>query len=276
MLGSNLNIMTPQWLDVIFKDRNQAYGAYQLRRNNSRNTMRALIVAVSVFVFALSIPTIINIIKGFIPAPAEKIVVTQVDLAPPPMLEKKPEIKPPPVEKQVASKHDIVRFPPPVVRPDVETHEDPPTEKAIQSADLGQQNMKGNPNGADVVIDEKVGPKDVEGVIEGSDNKTIFTAVEINPEFPGGDGAFNKYLSTHIRYPNVAKENNVQGRVFIQFIVERDGSLTDLKAMRDPGSGLGDEAIRVLKTMPHWKPGIQNGKAVRVQYTVPVNFSLAE
>ena len=276
MLRSNLNIMTPQWLDVVFKDRNQAYGAYQLRRNNSRDTMRALIIAVSVFVFAFSIPTIINIIKGFVPAPAENIVITQVDVKPPPILEKVSEIKPPPVEKQVASRHDIVRFPPMVVRPDVETHEDPPTEKAIQSAEVGQQNMKGNLNGADVVIDEKVGSKDVEGVTESTDNKGFFITVEINPEFPGGDGAFNKYLSTHIRYPNIAKENGVQGRVFIQFIVERDGSLTDLKALHDPGNGLGDEAMRVLKTMPHWKPGIQNGKAVRVQFTVPVNFSLAE
>jgi TonB family protein len=105
------------------------------------------------------------------------------------------------------------------------------------------------------------------------DNR-IFNAVEIAPSFPGGMQAFNKFIAQNIQYPELAKQNNVSGRVFIQFIVEKDGSLSDLKILRDPGSGLGDEAMRVIKSSPKWKPGMQNGKVVRVQYTVPVNFSL--
>lgn len=275
MLGSNIDIMSPEWTEVIFKNRNQAYGAYQLRKENSRTTNRAIIIATSVFILVLAMPTIVNAIKGFIPKADEKIIIHDIKLVSLPAIQKEATKPPPPVEqRQVRSQHDVIRFPPPVVRPDIEAHEDPPTDKDIDKADLGQKNMKGDPS-ATVAIDEPIGPKDIAGVTEG-DPKEIFNAVEIQPTFPGGEEAFGKFLRDHIRYPAVAKENNVQGRAFLQFVVEIDGSLTDMKIIRDPGSGLGEEAARVLKISPHWKPGIQNGKKVRVQFTVPVNFTLAD
>jgi protein TonB len=273
MLGSNLDIMSPQWTDLIFKNRNQAYGAYELRKDNSRTTNRALIIAVTAFIFVLSIPTIVNAIKGFIPKADPPLRSIDV-LIPPPPIEMKKEVKPPLPERQVRSPHDVVRFPPPIVRPDPEVHEEMAKDKDLDKAEVGQQNMKGDPN-AHEVIDEPIGPKDVPGVTEGKPDE-IFIGVEINPEYPGGEAAFGKFLRDHIRYPSVAKEAGTQGRVFLQFIVERDGSLTDMKILRDPGSGLGEEAERVLKMSPHWRAGIQNGKPVRVQYTVPINFSLAE
>ena len=275
MLGSKVDIFNPEWLDVVFKGRNQEYGAYELRKQNPKTTNRALIIASLAFIFILSLPTIINKIKGFIPKADEKVKVTDVVLMPPPPIDQtKPP--PPPPKEPPKPKVDQVKFPPPIVKPDNEVHEkDPPTEKQLQVADPGQKEQKGDPN-AQVRIDEPVGNADITAVTEAGDGDKIFTAVENNPEFPGGDAAFNKYLGSHIRYPNVAKENGTQGRVFISFVVERDGSLTDLKIVRDPGSGLGDEAVRVLKSSPHWKPGIQNGKPVRVAYTVPVTFSLAE
>jgi protein TonB len=275
MLGSKLNIYNPEWLDVVFKGRNQAYGAYELRKENPKTTNWALFIASASFVFILALPTIINIIKGYIPKADEKVKVTDVVLMPPPPInETKPP--PPPPKEPAKPKVDQVKFPPPVVKPDNEVREkDPPTEKQLEVADPGQKEQKGDPN-AQVRIDEPVGNADISQVTEAGDGDKIFNAVEIQPNFPGGEEAFGKFLRDHIRYPAVAKENNVTGRVFIQFVVERDGSLTDLKTLRDPGSGLGDEALRVLKISPHWKPGIQNGKPVRVQYTVPVNFSLAE
>ncbi|EHQ24582.1 energy transducer TonB [Mucilaginibacter paludis] len=106
-------------------------------------------------------------------------------------------------------------------------------------------------------------------------NEVIFTAVQVNPSFPGGEEAFGKFLRENIRYPSKAKINNTTGRTFTQFVVEPDGSLTNFKTLRDPGNGLGEEALRVLKLCPKWIPGTQNGKAVRVLYTVPINFSLA-
>jgi len=274
MIGSKLDIFNPEWLNVVFKGRNQAYGAYELRKENPRNTNRALIIAIACFVFVLASPTIWNKIKGFIPKADEKVKITDVVLLPPPPIE--PTKPPPPPPKEPPKpKVDQVRFPPPVVKPDNEVHEkDPPTEKQLEVADPGQKEQKGDPNQQER-IDEPVGNADVKNVTEAVDN-TVFTAVEISPEYPGGEAAFGKFLQKNIRYPTIAKENNIQGKVYIQFVVERDGSLTDIKVLREPGSGTGDEAVRVLKISPHWKPGIQNGKPVRVQYTVPVSFSLGD
>jgi TonB family protein len=102
----------------------------------------------------------------------------------------------------------------------------------------------------------------------------IFTSVEQVPEFPGGLEAFAKFLQKHLRYPEDAKENNRQGKVFISFVVEQDGTLTDIKIARGAGYGLDEEALRVMELSPRWKPGLQNGKPVRVQYSVPISFSL--
>ncbi|OCX50621.1 energy transducer TonB [Mucilaginibacter sp. PPCGB 2223] len=274
MIGSKVDIFNPEWLNVVFKGRNQAYGAYELRKENPRNTNKALVIAILCFVFVLASPTIWNKIQGFIPKADQKVKVTDVVLMPPPPLDKQKPPPPPPKEPP-KPKVDQVRFPPPVVKPDNEVREkDPPTEKQLEVADPGQKEQKGDPN-QEVRIDEPVGNADVKNVTEATDNQ-VFTAVEINPEYPGGEAALGKFLQKNIRYPSIAKENNIQGKVYIQFVVERDGSLTDIKVIREPGSGTGDEAVRVLKMSPHWKPGVQNGKPVRVQFTLPVNFSLGD
>ncbi|WP_454804447.1 energy transducer TonB [Mucilaginibacter phyllosphaerae] len=272
MFGSKLDILNQQWIDVVFTGRNKAYGAYELRKDNPRNTNRALIFGVAAFALLISFKTILNAIDGFIPKADEKVKVTEVLLPPPPVNE---EVKPPPPPPEPPKpKVDQVRFPPPVVKPDNEVREkEPPTVKELEVADPGPKDQKGDPNQA-ITIDEPVGNADVKQVVEENPNQ-IFTAVEQVPSFPGGDGAFGKYLGNNIKYPAIARENNVQGRVVLTFVVERDGSLTDIKVLRSLGSGTDEEAIRVLKKSPKWKPGIQNGRPVRVQYSIPVNFTLA-
>ncbi|HEX8021450.1 TonB family protein [Mucilaginibacter sp.] len=104
----------------------------------------------------------------------------------------------------------------------------------------------------------------------------VFTSVEQVPEFNGGLEAFGKFLMTNLRYPKAARDNNVQGRVIITFVVEKDGALSNMKVVRGIGSGCDEEAVRVLSISPAWKPGIQNGKPVKVQYSVPINFTLAD
>ncbi|MDB5286264.1 MAG: energy transducer TonB [Mucilaginibacter sp.] len=273
MFGSKLDILNQQWIDVVFSGRNKAYGAYELRKDNPRHTNRALIIGVVVFVFIISLKTIINKIEGFIPKADEKVKITEVVLPPPPMDTK---VKPPPPPPEPPKpKVDQVKFPPLVVKPDNEIREkDPPTVKELEVADPGQKDQKGDPN-ADIRIDEPVGNSDIKQVVEENPNQ-IFTAVEQSPAFPGGDAKFNAYLGKAIRYPAIARENNVQGRVILTFVVERDGSLTDIKVVRGIGSGCDEEAIRALKASPKWKPGIQNGRPVRVQYSVPVQFALAQ
>jgi len=273
MLGSKLDILNQQWIDVVFRGRNKAYGAYELRKDNSRNTNRALLIGVVLFVFLISLKTILNAIEGFIPKAPEKVKVTEVVLPPPPVNEQ--QKPPPPPPEPPKPKVDQVRFPPPVVKPDNEVREkEPPTVKELEVADPGPKDQKGDPN-QDIRIEEPVGNADVKQVVEENTNQ-IFTAVEKSPSFPGGEGAFGKYLGKNIKYPAVARENNVQGRVILTFVVERDGSLTDIKVVRGIGSGCDEEAIRVLKASPKWTPGIQNCRPVRVQYSIPVNFALAE
>lgn len=114
-------------------------------------------------------------------------------------------------------------------------------------------------------------------VIEEEEDETetqIFTVVENDPEFPGGMDALYKYLAQNIKYPQLARDNGITGKVYVTFVVEKDGSIANPKVLRDIGGGCGQEAIRVVKSMPKWSPGKQRGKAVRVQFNLPVNFSL--
>ncbi len=112
-------------------------------------------------------------------------------------------------------------------------------------------------------------------VEEEEEEQTIFVVVETMPEFPGGQQALFKYLSENVKYPVIAQENGIQGRVICQFVVNKDGSIVDVNVVRSGGdASLDKEAVRVIKSMPKWKPGKQRGKAVRVKYTVPVNFRL--
>ena len=104
----------------------------------------------------------------------------------------------------------------------------------------------------------------------------LFTVVEQSPTFPGGMDKFYEFLSHTIRYPAQMREKNVQGKVFVSFIVEKDGKLSNIKVLREPGYGSGKEAIRAMSICPKWNPGVQNGRKVRVQYNVPISFALEE
>jgi len=265
MALSKIDILKREWIDVIFNGRNKAY---ELRRTSSRTTSRALLFGAAFFVFVISLPTIINWVEGFVPKATPKVKITDIVLTPPPPDPKKP---PPPPPEPPKPKVDQVKFPPPIVKPDNEVKEEPPTVQELKVADPGQEKLKGDPN-AEITIDEPVGKSDVKAVTE--DPNKVYESVENEPEYPGGIDKFYAFLGKAIRYPAVDRENNVTGKVFVQFVVEKDGSLTDVKALRGPSQTLQDEAARAVKSSIKWKPGIQNGRPVRVQYTVPVNFTL--
>jgi len=109
---------------------------------------------------------------------------------------------------------------------------------------------------------------------ESAEEAQIFMVVESMPEYPGGEPALYKFLAENIKYPQMAKESGIQGRVFVTFVVERNGAVTDVRVLRGIGGGCDEEAIRVVKNMPQWTPGKQRGKSVRVQYNLPVKFTL--
>lgn len=129
--------------------------------------------------------------------------------------------------------------------------------------------------GEDVEIDGMVTKEDY-GPIEGEENdsEACFTVVEEEPEFPGGTEALMDFIRKNLRYPEILAESCIQGRVILSFVVEKDGSITDIQEMRSPSEYLTEEAIRVVKLMPKWKPGKQRGQAVRVKYMLPITFRL--
>jgi protein TonB len=269
---SKLDIFRKEWLEVVFADKNKNYGAYQLRKGSPANTTRALVIGSAIFLFLFFAPKVYSLIKGAIPQ-EEQLKAQEIIVAQPPPVD--PKTPPPPPVEPPPPKTDQVKMPPPIVKPDIEVQDEPPTVEKLKEADPGQKDIKGDPT-ADIVIAEPVGegPKR-EAAVAVDDNKVYdFVSIEKQPEYPGGLPKFYAYLSKAIKYPPMAQENNVQGKVFLSFVVERDGKLTDIQVTRGLGSGTDEEAIRVLKASPRWIPGIQNGKPVRVKYNINVNFTL--
>jgi protein TonB len=269
---SKLDIFRKEWLEVVFADKNKNYGAYQLRKSSPANTTRALVIGSAIFLFLFFAPKVYSLIKGAIPQ-EEQLKAQEIIVAQPPPVD--PKTPPPPPVEPPPPKTDQVKMPPPIVKPDIEVQDEPPTVEKLKEADPGQKDIKGDPT-ADIVIAEPVGegPKR-EAAVAVDDNKVYdFVSIEKQPEYPGGLPKFYAYLSKAIKYPPMAQENNVQGKVFLSFVVERDGKLTDIQVTRGLGSGTDEEAIRVLKASPRWIPGIQNGKPVRVKYNINVNFTL--
>ena len=253
---SKLDIFRKEWLEVVFADKNKNYGAYQLRKSNGANTTRALIIGSVIFLVLFFSPKIYSLIKGSMDHQDEQLKAQEVILAPPPPVD--PKTPPPPPVEPPPPKVDQVKMPPPIVKPDIEVRDEPPTVEKLKEADPGQRDIKGDPT-ADIVIAEPVGegPKR-EAAVAVDDNKVYdFVSIEKQPEFPGGISKFYGYLSKAIKYPPMAQENNVQGKVFLSFVVEKDGKLTDITVTRGLGSGTDEEAIRVLKASPRWNPGIQ-------------------
>ena len=149
-------------------------------------------------------------------------------------------------------------------------------EEMIPITEEPEQKQAPPPPEAPKVEEAAVEIKYIEPVVEEEEpvEEEIFMVVEQMPEFPGGMAELMKFLSTNIKYPTIAQENGIQGRVIVQFVVNQDGSIVDPVVMRSVDPYLDKEALRVISTMPKWKPGMQRGKAVRVKYTVPVTFRL--
>ncbi len=194
------------------------------------------------------------------------LVITNVDLTPPPPID---ETEPPPPPPPPPPVMETVKFTPPKVVDEEVVDEPPPiqTEELPQISTTTQEGDGSN----DIVIPESNGT----GVVESAPEE-IFTVVEQMPDFPGGQEGLMKYLSNNIKYPAFEADNGITGRCVVTFVVERDGSISDVRVLRgvSGGPGCDKEALRVIKSMPSWKPGKQNGRAARVQYNLPINFSL--
>lgn len=274
MLNTKLNLYNAEWLDVVFDDRNKAYGAYDLRKHYAGNMVKAILIMIT---FIAAGWTVIKFTTKSVPAD-EVFKITPVEIPnvkiKPPVEEAKPDApkpKPEPVKPQPQA--STTRLAPPVVTSNPVT-EEPPIIEDIKGA-VAQTTVAGV-KGVDNTAPKEPVTSGSGGTTAPSNDPVPFNALEVQPEPYGGMAAFGKFLGRTLRYPPIAAENGTAGRVLISFVVERDGSLTDITIVRDLGFGLGQEAVRVLKLAKAWKPGIQNGQPVRVRYTVPINFQLPE
>ena len=281
---AKIDLYDPKWVDMVFAGKNKEYGAYQLRKGTSGRNIKSLLI----LVIAAAL------VGGFLAwkvieqkqAEEQQAYMEAMELA---KLQeqakkeekKKPEKVQPKIEakKEIPVARETQKFTAPVIKKDELVKE----ENQVKQMDK---------------LDDKVavGSEDKEGVkdrtVEAVRSEIavaapppppapkpevatkVFDVVEEMPSFPGGNAALMSYLNSNTKYPVVAQENGVQGRVIISFVVERDGSISDVKVARSVDPSLDREAQRVVKSMPRWTPGKQNGQTVRVKYTVPVVFRL--
>ena len=275
---AKIDLIDNNWTDLVFEGKNKEYGAYVLRRDTGKRNVKALVwvmIGIAlIFAIAYANLAIQNAMKqnAAIETDVELSKLAQKKEA---KVERKEPVKVEVEQKVVEKVKSSVKFTAPEIKKDDEVK----PEDEIKSQDdlsktntaIGTFDVKGNDEAEgevlkakEVVVDEK--PKEEE--------TKVFDVVEQMPSFPGGDAELMKFLHDHMKYPAVAEENGIQGRVICTFVVERDGSISDVKVIKSVDPSLDKEAIRVLKSMPKWIPGKQNGSAVRVKYTVPVTFRL--
>lgn len=258
--------------ELVFEDRNKTYGAYELRKRYADRILVSLLIGIATIAIIVAIPYISAFISSL--TPHEEEVVVPIDwsqMAPPPVAEEE-EILPPPPPEDVA--------PPQEQAASVEFRTLEMTDEPVQELTTTEDLTVANPGtetqagtGADLFSLPSEGTGTGRVVDEPAEPK-VFTIVEVNPEFVGGQEALAKYLVDNINYPQRAKEMNVQGRVYLKFVIDEFGNVGNVTVQRGIGQGCDEEAIRVVKKMPRWKPGKQGGRPVKVWFNLPIEFSL--
>ena len=268
---AKIDLTSPEWCELIFQGKNKAYGAYKMRANSPKRHTWAMVIVVIIAAISFSIPTLVKLAT-----PKQKEVMTEVTTLS--QLEE-PEVKqeefkkvepvaPPPALKS------SIKFTAPVIKKDEEVRDDEEirsqeeltqTKVAISIADV-----KGNDeeHGQDIADFREV---IAEPVVE---EEKPYEAVEQMPTFPGGETELMKFIRDNLKYPVIAQENGIQGRVILRFVVSKTGAIDNVTVLRSLDPTCDKEAIRVVKSMPKWIPGKQNGNNVPVYFTLPVVFKL--
>ena len=280
---AKIDLYDPKWVEMVFAGKNKEYGAYQLRKGTSGRNIKALLI----LVIAAAL------VGGFLAwkvieqkqAEEQQAYMEAMELAKLQQQAKKEEKKKEPAKPKIEPKKEIPvaretqKFTAPVIKKDElvkEENQVKQMDKLDEKVAVGTENKEGTKDRlaeavrSDIAVAAPPPPPAPKPEVS---NK-VFDVVEEMPHFPGGPAALQAFLSSNTKYPVVAQENGVQGRVIVSFVVERDGSITDVRVVRSVDPSLDREATRVVKSMPRWSPGKQNGSAVRVKYTVPVVFRL--
>lgn len=282
-MAKDVDLSSKEWCDIVFEGKNKAFGAYELRRKSDGRHNKSMIVVVIfiivVFVLSQLVKTIHQKWEEAQPKDQVEQIVTSIDAAAeePEEEEVQERVEQPEPEALPEEILNTVKVTELLIAKDEEVTKDDEIQsqdelKETQTA-FGQTNFDKGTDDRNVVREHKneviVEEKKPEPVKE-----EVFKAVEQMPRFPGGEAALMKYLSSHINYPTMAMENNVQGRVIVQFVVTKTGKIGEVKVVRSVDRDLDREAVRVCKTLPDFIPGKMNGQAVNVWYTLPVSFRL--
>ena len=280
---AKIDLYDPKWVEMVFAGKNKEYGAYQLRKGTSGRNIKSLLI----LVIAAAL------VGGFLAwkvieqkqAEEQQAYMEAMELAKLQKQAEKEKKKPEKVQPKVEMKKEIPvaretqKFTAPVIKKDElvkEENQVKQMDKLDEKVAVGTENKEGVKDRtieavrSDIATVAPPPPPAPKPEV----STKVFDVVEEMPSFPGGNGALMSYLNGNTKYPVVAQENGVQGKVIISFVVERDGSISDVRVARSVDPSLDREAQRVVKSMPRWTPGKQNGQTVRVKYTVPVVFRL--
>ena len=277
---AKIDLYDPKWVDMVFDGKNKSYGAFQLRKGTSSRNIKSLII----LVIAAAL------VGGFLAwkvieqkqAEQQAAYMEAMELS---KLQKeakkqeKKEVIKPKVEpkKEIPVARQTQKFTAPVIKKDElvkEENQIKQMDKLDDKVAVGTENHEGTKDRNVEAVRNDIAVNTPPPAPKEEVTNKVFDVVEVMPSFPGGQGALMSYLSSHTKYPVVAQENGVQGRVTVSFVVERDGSITDVHVVRSVDPSLDREAARVVSSMPNWQPGKQNGSAVRVKFNVPVQFKL--
>ena len=284
---SNIDLYDPKWIDLVFQNKNKEYGAYQLRKGTSKRNMLALlilIIAAALIGGYLAWKIHADKLEAERLAYMEQLELSKLqEQAKQEKKEDKPKIEKPIIEpkKELPQVRETQKFTAPVIKKDELVKEENQV-KAMDELDantaVGVKDQEGTKDrtieAARTDVVEKVVIEEPKEEVKQEVTQKIFDVVEQQPSFPGGQTALLQWLQRNIHYPPVAEENGIQGRVVVSFVVEPDGSITNVQVVRGVDPSLDKEAVRVTKAMPKWQPGKQNGQAVRVKYNLPVQFRL--
>ncbi len=250
----------PAFDDIVFESRNKEYGAYQLRKKYQRNVLISLLIGLIIISTAVITPYLnAKALENTKKRAEREVVVKMENLDQPTEQVAPPEPPPPPPAEAIQQ----AKYVPPVVVDSIKPEE----QSQLMTADQAQVEVK-NEDVVEAVQEVKQEVKEEEPEAE------PFVVVEEMPMFPGGDAALLGWISEHTQYPEVAKENNIQGKVIVRFCVTAKGTVDRVSVLKGVDPELDKEAIRVVQTLPPFKPGKQGGKPVPVWYMVPINFTL--
>ncbi|KUG06277.1 energy transducer TonB [Solirubrum puertoriconensis] len=272
-----LQLRPPTLDEIVFEGRNKAYGAFELRQVYPQHLRRALAIAIALFALLVVIPLVVNYLRpeAELTAPAldKEPVLTLTDVVLPPKAAE-PVVTPPPAAAKAPQFKEVATR---VVQDALV----PPRPQQIDVSDDLLLTTVDAPKGdtgatASVSTDGATGEISLPTTNTTTPRKEeIFLHAEVMPEFEGGQAALVKYLQRNLRYPSQALGSQVEGKVFVAFTVNTAGDITDVEVIKGLGYGTDEEAARVIRTMPRWQAGKQNGRAVSVRYTLPITFKIA-